>query len=360
MVRTKKYMNKTRLIPFLGLAALLAACKSDEPAPSTTEAPFSILEAKTYLPVEAGSSTVRLDQAPATVYSRDSWLKVAVQGSTITLSSTSNDQLESRNTQLVVKDSKGDSIALNIMQEGIIFGLPKEQAMVGGDEAIDKTIKVASNVQVTYTASADWIKVSTSGKQLHIEAAANTTKTPRTGWIIAKGAGHIDSLEVTQASLADIAGTYTQRALTLNESGAMVPFTSTLVIKEVTKTQASVIVDGTYTWEASFTPGRALELLNGKVVKTVTTGAKPVYIVTVLAADDFTNEHKNMILGTREPVLISITREGKLVFAEKFKIASEQTWASYGFVRSSSNRLTQGTYLGIEQMYIQPKLSKKS
>ena len=232
--------------------------------------------------------------------------------------------------------------------------------MVGGDEAIDKTIKVASNVQVTYTASADWIKVSTSGKQLHIEAAANTTKTPRTGWIIAKGAGHIDSLEVTQASLADIAGTYTQRALTLNESGAMVPFTSTLVIKEVTKTQASVIVDGTYTWEASFTPGRALELLNGKVVKTVTTGAKPVYIVTVLAADDFTNEHKNMILGTREPVLISITREGKLVFAEKFKIASEQTWASYGFVRSSSNRLTQGTYLGIEQMYIQPKLSKKS
>ena len=347
MVRTKKYMNKTRLIPFLGLAALLAACKSDEPAPSTTEAPFSILEAKTYLPVEAGSSTVRLDQAPATVYSRDSWLKVAVQGSTITLSTTSNDQLESRNTQLVVKDSKGDSIALNIMQEGIIFGLPKEQAMVGGDEAIDKTIKVASNVQVTYTASADWIKVSTSGKQLHIEAAANTTKTPRTGWVIAKGAGHI-------------AGTYTQTALTLDASGAMVPFTSTLVIKEVTKTQASVIVDGTYTWEASFTPGRALELLNGKVVKTVTTGAKPVYIVTVLAADDFTNEHKNMILGTREPVLISITREGKLVFAEKFKIASEQTWASYGFVRSSSNRLTQGTYLGIEQMYIQPKLSKKS
>ena len=351
MVRTKKYMNKTRLIPFLGLAALLAACKSDEPAPSTTEAPFSILEAKTYLPVEAGSSTVRLDQAPATVYSRDSWLKVAVQGSTITLSTTSNDQLESRNTQLVVKDSKGHSIALNIMQEGI---------MVGGDEAIDKTIKVASNVQVTYTASADWIKVSTSGKQLHIQAAANTTKTPRTGWVIAKGAGHVDSLEVTQASLADIAGTYTQTALTLDESGAMVPFTSTLVIKEVTKTQASVIVDGTYTWEASFTPGRALELLNGKVVKTVTTGAKPVYIVTVLAADDFTNEHKNMILGTREPVLISITREGKLVFAEKFKIASEQTWASYGFVRSSSNRLTQGTYLGIEQMYIQPKLSKKS
>ena len=310
--------------------------------------------------MEAGSSTVRLDQAPATVYSRDSWLKVAVQGSTITLSTTSNDQLESRNTQLVVKDSKGDSIALNIMQEGIIFGLPKEQAMVGGDEAIDKTIKVASNVQVTYTASADWIKVSTSGKQLHIQAAANTTKTPRTGWVIAKGAGHIDSLEVTQASLADIAGTYTQTALTLDASGAMVPFTSTLVIKEVTKTQASVIVDGTYTWEASFTPGRALELLNGKVVKTVTTGAKPVYIVTVLAADDFTNEHKNMILGTREPVLISITREGKLVFAEKFKIASEQTWASYGFVRSSSNRLTQGTYLGIEQMYIQPKLSKKS
>ena len=108
-------------------------------------------------------------------------------------------------------------------------------------------------------------------------------------------------------------------------------------------------------------PGQGLELLNGKVVKTATDPAsgKNIYIMSVLAADDFTAEHKTYIIGTREPVLISVNHDGKLIFKEKSKISSEQYWASYGFVRSSSRQITQGTFIGIEKFFIQPKLEAK-
>ncbi len=41
---------------------------------------------------------------------------------------------------------------------------------------------------------------------------------------------------------------------------------------------------------------------------------------------DFTAEHKTYIIGTREPVLISVNHDGKLIFKEKSKISSEQYW----------------------------------
>ena len=144
-------------------------------------------------------------------------------------------------------------------------------------------------------------------------------------------------------------------------AGTMVPLSSDVEIKKVSDTQAQFIIDGTYTWEAAFTPGQGLELLNGKVVKTATDPAsgKNIYIMSVLAADDFTAEHKTYIIGTREPVLISVNHDGKLIFKEKSKISSEQYWASYGFVRSSSRQITQGTFIGIEKFFIQPKLEAK-
>ena len=61
------------------------------------------------------------------------------------------------------------------MQAGIIFGLPKEQAMIGDDAAIDKTIKAPSNITVTYTTSADWIQLEPKDQQLRVIVA----ETPR-------------------------------------------------------------------------------------------------------------------------------------------------------------------------------------
>lgn len=120
------------LLAALGLLSLSSSCKKQQDVPRLSQVDFSVLEAKTYLPVESSTATVRLDKAPAKAYSSASWLQVAQEGATIRLTSTDNINPQSRNASLVLKDSKGDSIAINIMQAGIIFGLPKEQAMIGG------------------------------------------------------------------------------------------------------------------------------------------------------------------------------------------------------------------------------------
>ena len=185
------------LLAALGLLSLGSSCKKQQDVPRLSQVNFSVLEAKTYLPVESSTATVRLDKAPAKAYSSASWLQVAQEGATIRLTSTDNINPQSRNASLVLKDGKGDSIAINIMQAGIIFGLPKEQAMIGGDAAIDKTIKAPSNITVTYTTSADWIQLEPKDQQLRVIVAENTTGRPRTGWIIAKGVGLVDSLQVT-------------------------------------------------------------------------------------------------------------------------------------------------------------------
>lgn len=353
-------MNKSHILGLLTLALglLTTACKSQQDLPALHQADLQILQARTFLPVTGGEEIIRTDKAPAQAYSTESWLKVSSEGTAIRLQTETNTRLESRNALLVLKDSKGDSLSINIKQEGIIFGLPKEHAMIGGDAAISRTIKVVSNVPVTYTASDAWISVKQGDKQLQIAVEENATGAPRTGWIIAQSGTLLDSLQVTQASLADIAGTYTQSALELVDR-QMVRRTSSFVIERINDTKAHLTIDGQYTVEATFTPGKGIELLNGRVGKT-TTGAqsKPVYHVSVLVADDFTFEHKNLIVGTREAVRIGITREGKLAFEEVERLASEQRWASYGFVTSSSNRITQGTYTGVDRVFVQPVLTK--
>ncbi len=163
------------LLAALGLLSLGSSCKKQQDVPRLSQVDFSVLEAKTYLPVESSTATVRLDKAPAKAYSSASWLQVAQEGATIRLTSTDNINPQSRNASLVLKDSKGDSIAINIMQAGIIFGLPKEQAMIGDDAAIDKTIKAPSNITVTYTTSADWIQLSPRISSF----ASSSQRTPR-------------------------------------------------------------------------------------------------------------------------------------------------------------------------------------
>ena len=131
------------------------------------------------------------------------------------------------------------------MQAGIIFGLPKEQAMIGEMLPSTRRLKAPSNITVTYTTSADWIQLEPKDQQLRVIVAENTTGRPRTGWIIAKGVGLVDSLQVTQVDLADIVGQYTQHSMTLDAAtGTMVPLSSDVEIKKVSDTQAQFIIDG--------------------------------------------------------------------------------------------------------------------
>ena len=100
-------------------------------------------------------------------------------------------------------------------------------------------------------------------------------------------------------------------------------------------------------------------MLNGQVVGESTNElGNKVYIATVLAADDFTPEHKNTLIGNREPVHLNVADDGSLVFTQAQLIAPGQTWASYAFTRSNAKQITLGSSAGLEIAFIRPKLQR--
>ena len=77
---------------------------------------------------------------PAKAYAQDAWLTVTKKAETLLLTATTNTSPQSRNTLLVVKNAQGDSITLNVQQEGITFGLPAGQDIYTDDKAVQKTM----------------------------------------------------------------------------------------------------------------------------------------------------------------------------------------------------------------------------
>ena len=68
---------------------------------------------------------------------------------------------------------------------------------------------------------------------------------------------------------------------------------------------------------------------------------------------------RRAINGTQESILLSIDDAGNLVFKEAQKLASEQTFSSYGWNRFSDSKPVMGAYRGIGEVYVQPKLTRK-
>lgn len=111
---------------------------------------------------------------------------------------------------------------INIKQAGIVFGLPKTETFAGGDEAINKTLILATNVKTDYSEiTVDWITVKLDGNKLQISAPHNETSKPRVGYVVARTGSLEDKIRVVQASLADVAGSYIQTAQTLMDSVTM-------------------------------------------------------------------------------------------------------------------------------------------
>ena len=123
---------------------------------------------------------------------------------------------------------------------------------------------------------------------------------------------------------------------------------------------ANFIVEGKYSWEVAFTPGKGFTMNNGKIVgrNEVKPGVYE-YLITVIVADDFRKGHETAINGTKESVLLTFDDKGNLVFKEAQKIASEQTFSSYGWNRFSDSKPVMGAFRGIGEVFVKPKLTRK-
>ena len=217
-----------------------------------------------------------------------------------------------------------------------------------------------ANVPVTYTTTGDWLSVAEQGSELTVKATENTTGKARVGWVIAKAAGLVDSLKVVQASLADFVGEYKQTAKMRNADRTLSERTSDVRIEAAGNNKANFIVDNKYAWAVDFIPGNGFKMTNGKVVaKNEVQPGVYEYFISVIVADDFSKEHETAINGTQESILLSIDDAGNLVFKEAQKLASAQTFSSYGWNRFSDSKPVMGAYRGIGEVYVQPKLTRK-
>ena len=341
------------------LTAVVVACSNDKELPEYA-AGLSVVKAQTAFKVLGGTQEVTLATQPAQAYAQDAWLSVATKGATIALTAQTNTSPQTRNTLLVIKNQQGDSITLNVQQEGVSFGLPVGEDIYIGDDAFEKSLATPSNVPVAYGATDSWITVEEKGSGINVKVAANATGKPRVGWVTAKAVGLTDSLKVVQASLADVEGEYIQTALMRQPDREMVKKTTKVRIEATGTNKANFIVEDKYAWDVSFTPGKGFTMYNGKIVgKNEIQAGVYEYLITVIVADDFRKGHETAINGTKESVLLTFDDKGNLVFKEAQKIASEQTFSSYGWNRYSDTKPVLGAFRGIGEVFVQPKLTRK-
>ena len=236
----KKYISIFLLV---AAAVLGTACSNDNNELPEYAAGLKVVKAQTAFNVIGGENEVKMTSEPAQAYAQDAWLTVTKKAETLLLTATTNTSPQTRNTLLVIKDAKGDSITLNVQQEGITFGLPAGQDIFTDDKAVQKTMIATANVPVTYTTTGDWISVAEQGSELTVKATENTTGKARVGWVIAKAAGLVDSLKVVQASLADFVGEYEQTAKMRNADRTLSKKTSDVRIEATGTNKANFIVD---------------------------------------------------------------------------------------------------------------------
>jgi len=353
----KKYISIFMLV---AAAVLGTACSSNDNELPEYAVGLNVVKAQTAFNVVGGTNEVKMASEPAQAYAQDAWLTVTKKAETLMLTAATNTSPQSRNTLLVIKNQQGDSITLNVQQEGITFGLPAGEDIFTDDKALQKTLVATANVPVTYVTTGDWISVEQTGNEVGVKVAENTTGKARVGWVIAKAAGLVDSLKVVQASLTDFVGEYSQTAKMRNADRTLSERTSDVRIEAAGTNKANFIVDNKYTWSVDFIPGKGFKMTNGKVVakNEVQTGVYE-YFISVIVADDFSKEHETAINGTQESILLSIDDTGNLVFKEAQKLASEQTFSSYGWNRFSDSKPVMGAYRGIGEVYVQPKLTRK-
>ena len=342
-------------------AVLGTACSNDNNELPEYAVGLNVVKAQTAFNVVGGTNEVKMASEPAQAYAQDAWLTVTKKAETLLLTAATNTSPQTRNTLLVIKNVQGDSITLNVQQEGITFGLPAGEDIFTDDKAVQKTLIATANVPVTYVTTGDWISVEQKGNEVGVKVTENTTGKARVGWVIAKAVGLVDSLKVVQASLTDFVGEYKQTAKMRNADRTLSERTSDVRIEAATGTnKANFIVDNKYTWSVDFIPGKGFKMTNGKVVakNEVQTGVYE-YLISVIVADDFSKEHETAINGTQESILLSIDDAGNLVFKEAQKLASEQTFSSYGWNRFSDSKPVMGAYRGIGEVYVQPRITRK-
>lgn len=207
------YMKKY-IYNIIGIAALglMASCSSDSDYQAVAESSINILSAQTSLGPNVSEGAVTVDCTPVEAYTDEpSWLTTAIEGNTVKLTSTANDNRQSRNAKLVIKKAANDSVVVNVSQYGLVLTMDKEAIIINDDKAGSFTKACSSNTDIHLLETPSWVKASidADSKQVTVDVEENTTGHLRACYVKYQAAAVVDSFMVKQFDYdTDIAGKY--------------------------------------------------------------------------------------------------------------------------------------------------------
>ncbi len=278
-----------KLYGYLLIAAgflTIVSCDKD----SDYEAPVSsinVVSAETYLSAAGETKSIVLDNTPASVYAQDAWLTVTNEGNKVNLTAEANTSIQSRNTEVVVKSTAGDSIMVTVSQGGSVFELKDKSDLFSLDTEVTKTYPITSNLPVTYTSTADWITVTSTANSFTVSATANTTGKPRVGYVKVTSGSFVDSVKVLQVKLTDLDATYRMVHQTLN-NGKLVLRTYAAQFETAANDSVLFTIGGFYKWKGKFEKDGTITFKGMQIIATTTDkNGAPLYLVPLILDTDF-------------------------------------------------------------------------
>lgn len=242
-----------KLYGYLLIAAgflTIVSCDKD----SDYEAPVSsinVVSAETYLSAAGETKSIVLDNTPASVYAQDAWLTVTNEGNKVNLTAEANTSIQSRNTEVVVKSTAGDSIMVTVSQGGSVFELKDKSDLFSPDTEVTKTYSVMSNLPITCTSTVDWLTVTNTSNSFTVSVTANTTGKPRVGYVKVASGSFVDSIKVLQVKASDLIADYQLVCQTI-QNKKLVTVAYNAKLEAVNNDSVLFNIDNFYKWKGKF------------------------------------------------------------------------------------------------------------
>ena len=202
----KKIFSMLAITVLGGLA--LSSCDNDDTTNEIATHGLAVTSATTKFDAIGGTNSITVANTPVSAYANDDWATVAIDGNSVKVTATQNNDIQSRHASVVIKTSAVDSAVVNIDQDGMVFQLASTNPVVG-DAAGTHRIYANHNLPVTVSTKADWLSATFANDSVAITTTENTTGEPRQAWVYYTSGNITDSVKVLQYSVdKDVLGDY--------------------------------------------------------------------------------------------------------------------------------------------------------
>lgn len=236
----KKIINILAVTVLGGL--ILSSCDNDDTTNDIATHGLEVTSAKTSFAAFGGTNSIMVATKPIAAYTNDSWATVAIDGNTVNVTATQNNDIQTRHASVVIKSSEADSAVVNIDQDGMVFNIANSSVTLQ-DAAMTKKVYVNHNLPVNVTTKVDWLSAAITDDSLAITATKNGTGQPRQGWVYYTSGNTTDSISVMQFTPEkDILGEY-KMMYYLSEDNKR-HYTGVSIVKEADGSYAMHFTDG--------------------------------------------------------------------------------------------------------------------